>query len=661
MAGISSLGIGSGVLSSDLVDKLVASERKPVESRLNFDTQRTEAILSAYGTLRSAITELRLPMRQLSSPDAMRQFAASSSSTDVEVTVDSKKANAGTYNIAVNTLATSQSLASGTFTDKDNTSIGTGELTISSGGTSKTLTVDNSNNSLQGLASAINELKMGVSAGVIDTGSGFRLVMSTEKTGTDNAIQVIAADSDGNNTDALGLSQFVFDGTTNNLTETVAAQDATMTINGIAISRSTNSVEGVIEGLKFELKAAGVTSTIKVTQDSDAVADKVQAFVDKYNGLQSTIKQLAGFNTETQQGALLTGDSTVRGIQNQLRSILGQVIPGLENASVRTLADVGINTDSKTGGLEFDRSKFISKLESNPDDLTALFAEQGRASDSQVEFVSSSSETQPGDYAVNISRMATQGRYTGADISATTSFTVVDGSSTFRLMVDGETSADITLTAGTYTQQSLVAEINAQLQANGALESAGKLVTAAFDATTGGLTLTSDKYGTKSNVSVMSADTAMQSDLGLTVQTGTAGFDVKGTINGRAATGDGQLLTSDSDSGAESGLQIRITGGTTGNRGTLTFIEGVGEKMVNLVSGMLDADGALTKRADSLQDKLAGIADQRAQLEERMASYRKRLVAQFTAADSLIAQLNSTRDYVTQQLEALAPQNFNKK
>ena len=64
--------------------------------------------------------------------------------------------------------------------------------------------------------------------------------------------------------------------------------------------------------------------------------------------------------------------------------------------------------------------------------------------------------------------------------------------------------------------------------------------------------------------------------------------------------------------------------------------------------------------SESLQGKLEDIAEQQVELDVRMTSFRERLVAQFSAADSLIAQLNSTRDFVTQQLEALAPQNFNK-
>ncbi len=190
MASISSLGIGSGVLNADLVDQLVSTERAPTENRLDSRAQRTETLISAYGTLKSAITELRLPMRQLSAPDNLTAFSATSSSEDVEVTVDSSKASRGTYNVNVLSLAQSQSLASATFADRDSTSVGTGSFTIASGDKTATLTIDASNNTLQGLADEINEAGIGVSAGIIDTGSGYRLVLSSEETGEANAVSI---------------------------------------------------------------------------------------------------------------------------------------------------------------------------------------------------------------------------------------------------------------------------------------------------------------------------------------------------------------------------------------------------------------------------------------------------------------------------------------
>ncbi|WP_278800155.1 flagellar filament capping protein FliD [Marinobacter nauticus] len=653
MANISALGIGSGVLNSDLVDQLVEAERAPTENRLDTRTQKAELLISAYGTLKSAITELRLPMRQLSAPDNLKAFSATSSNEDVSVTVDSTKASRGTYNVNVLSLAQSQSLASSTFADRDSTSVGTGSFTISSGDKSATLTIDGSNNTLQGLADEINEAGIGVSAGVIDTGSGFRLVLSSEETGEANAISVSVTDDDGNNDDAAGLSQFVFNDTTQNMQETIAAKDARVEINGIEITRSTNSFTDVIDGLSFEAKAEGVTSTIKVEQDFGAVADRVGAFVEKFNALQTTIKGLSGFNAETGQGGILSGDTTIRSIQAQLRNVLGRVVPGLENASIRTLADVGITTDYETGGLSFDRAKFEEQLKKNPDDVTALFAEQGRTSSADVEFLGSGSGTTRGNYAINITQAATQGGVLGD--SALADGVVIDGTNDeIEFTVDGSTNFTIQLSQQTYASAAdLVAEIQSQIDSNSALNAAGQSVRVGLDSN-GVLQFTSGAFGSSSNVSILSVENGAA--LGLSAKTGTLGKDVAGTVNGQEATGDGRVLTVTGAGGAK-GMQLQVAGYKDGDLGRVNFIEGIGEQAVNLVTDIVGADGILDAKTDSLSRDLERIQEERIRLEDRIASYRERLVSQFTAADSLISQLNSTGDYLTQQLAALAPQN----
>ncbi|WP_370258644.1 flagellar filament capping protein FliD [Marinobacter nauticus] len=653
MANISALGIGSGVLNSDLVDQLVEAERAPKENRLDTRTQKAELLISAYGTLKSAITELRLPMRQLSAPDNLKAFSATSSNEDVSVTVDSAKASRGTYNVNVLSLAQSQSLASSTFADRDSTSVGTGSFTISSGDKSATLTIDGSNNTLQGLADEINEAGIGVSAGVIDTGSGFRLVLSSEETGEANAISVSVTDDDGNNDDAAGLSQFVFNDTTQNMQETIAAKDAKVEINGIEITRSTNSFTDVIDGLSFEAKAEGVTSTIKVEQDFGAVADRVGAFVEKFNALQTTIKGLSGFNAETGQGGILSGDTTIRSIQAQLRNVLGRVVPGLENASIRTLADVGITTDYETGGLSFDRAKFEEQLKKNPDDVTALFAEQGRTSSADVEFLGSGSGTTRGNYAINITQAATQGGVLGD--SALADGVVIDSTNDeIEFTVDGSTNFTIQLSQQTYASAAdLVAEIQSQIDSNSALNAAGQSVRVGLDSN-GVLQFTSGAFGSSSNVSILSVENGAA--LGLSAKTGTLGKDVAGTVNGQEATGDGRVLTVTGAGGAK-GMQLQVAGYKDGDLGRVNFIEGIGEQAVNLVTDIVGADGILDAKTDSLSRDLERIQEERIRLEDRIASYRERLVSQFTAADSLISQLNSTGDYLTQQLAALAPQN----
>lgn len=657
MASISSLGIGSGVLTSDLVDQLVQAERAPTENRLTQKTEQTQALLSAYGKLRSAVTELRLPMRQLSAPDNLKAFSASSSNEGIAVSVDSTKASRGTYSVEVTSLAGAQALASrDVFADRDATSVGQGTLTLNVGDKTTNLTIDSSNDTLQGLANAINDSDAGVSAGVIDTGNGFQLVLSADETGTANAVSIsVSGDTGGTDTDNQGLSRFAFNTGMDadaGLRETIAASDAVMEINGVEVIRSTNSFENVIDGLTFDITETG-SSIIKVQQDFGAVADRVQGFVDKFNSLQSTIDSLAGFNAEAGVGSLLTGDSTVRSIQSQLRQVLTRVVPGLENASVRSLADVGITTNFETGGLEFDRAKFEEQLKNSPGDVTALFAEQGRTTDSQVEFVRSGLNTEPGRYDINITRAATRGSLYGTAFTAPV--TIGAGNDELTFQINGETSVSVQLTQQTYNNsQELADEIQAQLNANNALTASGSSVQVGVGSG-GELTFTSSDYGSDSNVSLTSVEDGAA--YGLSVATGTAGVDVAGTIGGRTSEGDGQVLFLGNGNGGASGLQVRISGDQTGSRGSITFVEGVAERTVDLVSSFVGADGAIESRTEGLNRELEQIQESQARLEERIAAYRERLVSQFTAADSLISQLNSTQDFVSQQLAALAPQN----
>ncbi|MDX1497718.1 MAG: flagellar filament capping protein FliD, partial [Salinisphaeraceae bacterium] len=249
---------------------------------------------------------------------------------------------------------------------------------------------------------------------------------------------------------------------------------------------------------------------------------------------------------------------------------------------------------------------------------------------------------------------ATRGQLVGG-AAVGSSFDITGANDELALNVNGDITVNLALTQGTYAdQQSMLDEIQTQLDANNALNAAGVSVNVAVD-NTGKLTFTSSSYGSESTVSLASAENA--ATFGLDTNSNTVGLDVSGTIGGRAAEGDGQVLYLSSGNGGASGLQVRILGDQTGDRGSITFIQGVGERTVDLVTNMVGDDGALEERTDSINRELQQIQENQIKLDQRVAAYRERLISQFSAADSLISQLNSTRDYVTQQLAALAPQN----
>ena len=164
--------------------------------------------------------------------------------------------------------------------------------------------------------------------------------------------------------------------------------------------------------------------------------------------------------------------------------------------------------------------------------------------------------------------------------------------------------------------------------------------------------ITSTRYGSESTVEITAVDTATTAQLGLAVGTGTAGLDVAGTIGGIAATGKGQLLIGGIGSDSE-GLQLLIEGGLTGSRGTVDFSRGVAHQLNELIAGFLEPEGVLASRTGGIQGRVDDITDKREVLNRRIEALEIRYRAQFNALDTLLSQLRTTSDFLTQQLAAL--------
>jgi flagellar hook-associated protein 2 len=657
MANVSSVGIGSGVLTSDLIDKLVTAEKDPTEKRLDARQDSVTAELSIFAQIQSAVTDLRLPARNLANPDTFNQLSVSSGSAAFTARASSD-AVAANYSLEVISLAKSQSLSSGTFADSDTTAIGEGTLNITIGGQTTSILIDPANNTLEGIASAINEeAGLEASATVINNGSGFQLVITSNKTGAANAIDVSVSDTGGGSlVDSTGLSRLSYTTGANGqqLTLNQAATDASIKFNGIPITRETNTIDDLVAGLTIDLVGTNenAPAALKIERDTAFVTEKVKEFVDSYNALRQLITENSKIVPDNPAAAgLLVGDTATRTISNQIRNVLGGAIAGMENDSVRSLAEVGITTDRETGNFLFNENTFRSALESSPKSVSAIFSEQGRASDGQIEFVRAGSSTLPGTYDVNVTQIATRGAYTGSQVIGTN--TLIDATNDeFSVKVDGISSGTIALDQKSYTQSELLAEIQSKINSDSSLLANKVSVTASYDVS-GNLVLTSNTYGNISALEVLSAEPAAAASLGLSAGVGVDGVNVEGTIDGIAATGNGQFLSGPAGTDIES-LQIKVNGGATGSRGDVRYIEGVGERLVDLINNFLGVDGTITAKNDRLNAELDSIAESRAKLELRIVSFEERLVRQFTAADILIARLNSTQDFIKGQLDALA-------
>ncbi len=666
---ITAAGIGSGLDIESLVTQLVAAERSPVANRLTRQEVQLTQELSAFGQFKGALASFQNTVQDLGELSSFGGRTVASSDPDTLAVSADDSAVASNYAIEVNQLARAHSLASGAYTSPADT-VGTGTLTLRFGSTdyqppvpgpesynsftlnpergAVTITIDNSNNTLEGVRDALNDA--GVNASIVNDGSGYRLLLNSASTGAENSIEITVSDSgDGNDTDGLGLSALAFNAAATNLEQTVAAQDALFTVNGLAISSASNSANDVIEGLELTLNGTtdGAPIEVGVERDTGSVRELISGFISGYNDFVQTVNNLTGYNAATGVGGPLQGDFSVRSAVGQVRQVLTNAVAGFDGPFT-SLSEIGITTQAD-GTLSLDGARLDRVLDENFDDLVGLFAAVGFPSDGSIDYVSSSDATVVGSYAVDITRLASRGQFTGAAVGFP--LTIDADNDNFSVLIDGINSGDLALTQGSYASgEELAAEIQARINGDPALSAEALSVNVSVVG--GQLQITSDRYGSGSRVEITAVDTNSAADLGLAIGAGVVGADVAGTIGGVAAIGNGQVLRGGTGSPVE-GLQLNVDGGALGPRGTVDFSQGIGYQMFKLIGDMLDADSVLDSRTDGLQDRVDDIDDQRVQLDRRMEALEARYRSQFTALDTLLSQLQTTSDFLTQQLAAL--------
>jgi flagellar hook-associated protein 2 len=318
------------------------------------------------------------------------------------------------------------------------------------------------------------------------------------------------------------------------------------------------------------------------------------------------------------------------------------------------LTQVGI-TFAQDGSLTVDSTKLNTAISSNFNDIAGLFAAAGSASDGGVTYNKSGAATQPGEYAINVSHMATQGTLTSANALSGSTTIASNTTWTFTLnQTDPVTDSkvqNIQIPAGTYTNDQLSSMLRAAINGNSTFSSAGDSVETSLDAT-GHLSISSSKFGTTSNIAIASVTGTLVSDIfgGATPAVGT---DVEGTIGGVAATGNGQVLTA-ADGSKAAGIQLTIKSGVAGDRGTVSFSQGYAYALTNLATSFTGKDSLLASKTDGLNASIKNVANQRDRFSQHLTQVEAMYRAQFTSLDTMISSMQSTQNYLTQQLAAIA-------
>ena len=240
---------------------------------------------------------------------------------------------------------------------------------------------------------------------------------------------------------------------------------------------------------------------------------------------------------------------------------------------------------------------------------------------------------------------------TGAAITAPTTLSplTVDGDNdTLSLIIDGVT-ASVSLANGDYESgEELAAAVQSAINGAEALADEGITVTVSFTAGNE-LEIRSDRFGAESSVEIIGTDLNTAAELGLSVAAGTAGVDVAGTIGGVAAEGNGQVLSGAANSAVD-GISLTVTGGALGSRGSVAVSRGIAEQLSDILTGFLESDGLFDSRTEGIQTSVDRISDDRDALDLRLEALEARYRQQFTALDILLANIETTSSFLTQQL-----------
>jgi flagellar hook-associated protein 2 len=433
------LGAGSGIDTLALVDSLVEADRAAPQQRIDTKRETVETQISDIGLLNSALSTLRDTATAMGNSDTFNTKSAAFTDSSAFIPVGLEpEAQVGDYTFTVSQLAQSQSLSTDTaFTDPGD-AVGLGTLSFNFGDwdvaappadpttftgdatkISQTITIDSTNNSLNGLADTINDADFGVQASIVNDGSGYRLVVRAES-GLTNQLEIVATDSDGNNADASGLSRFAFSddpASAFQMTQNQIGQDAAFTINGLGVTRSSNTIDDVIAGFEYTLSGVtevGETINISIEEDKGAAEAAVRGFVEAYNLFLETVEPLIGLNSETNEYGSLYRDTLAKTMPSQIRQLLVADVQGLDS-TFTALTNVGVRTELD-GTLSINEDDFTAAVDDNYDLFKALFIPITESSSDQVTINSFGDNTLSGEYDVVITQAPAQGNLVGTDI-----------------------------------------------------------------------------------------------------------------------------------------------------------------------------------------------------------------------------------------------------
>ena len=388
---------GSGLNITQIVDSLVQAETAPLSGQIQKKIDQKNQEISGYALVAAELGKMK---EYAASVKGSTAYSVNSDSAAVSVRVlDQSQASDFNATLSVSALASSQTLEFTGFSGKEDL-LGTGSINIDFGtwssssfdvdGTkpSQQISIADGNNSLADVAEALNKID-GVNATVTNKGDGTYSLIVNSNTGKSSALRITANE----NPESPGLA--VLDNTTsNNTKQVVAATDALLNINGVQISRTSNTISDLIDGYEFTLKettSSGVSVSGKV--DPDLAFQQVKEFVDTFNSVNGTITELTKRGINGEDAGPLARDVVISGIQREIRSLVTSGLPGYEDRP-RYISELGVKTE-RDGSLSISEGDFKKAFQREPMLFDVMMNSIGRSDNPSVRVYNDSDVLKP--------------------------------------------------------------------------------------------------------------------------------------------------------------------------------------------------------------------------------------------------------------------------
>lgn len=381
---ISLNGLASGLDTNSIINQLMQIERQPL---VKLQSRKTDLAnqQAVFRSINTKLAALKTAAQDLMYSSTLLVGKATSSDTTAVDATASGSVSPGTYVVEVVKTAKSHVVGSGTFSANADASALSGQtFRIYAPGSSSPLTVTASGATyrdvLNNVKDQINAANAGISASVVETTPGqLQLVLTSKNTGVDYRMKFGSA-ADGNRTvlednggllASLGISDTDANGEIDTANVVRQADDAEFKVNGLTLTRSGNTISDVVQGVTLRLLKDNATATVTVGWDADKAAAKVENFVKAYNDVVSTIRD------NLEKGKPLQGDASLIALDNLLYSTVTGLV---DSAPYQALSQIGLEIDRgitsgslMTGTITFDKEKFKSAFEQNPNAVVELF------------------------------------------------------------------------------------------------------------------------------------------------------------------------------------------------------------------------------------------------------------------------------------------------